>query len=168
MKIPWFTKFHLLNYLFFRPTDSTAHFPSCWTPMSRRCGPLTRFGHELNSFSNRLFTNMDQYRSCKCVFYKCKIEVCSSCFLTVSRELRAKRGAPDGVHLPLWFRKQCTRLGPLSRALCQLKKPFKDPRWRRGSRWEERKRIVFPRWGVIDLPSRQINDFSQNKKQKKI
>ena len=25
--------------------------------------------------------------------------------------------------------------------------------------WEERKRRVSPRWGVIDLPTRQINDF---------
>ena len=47
------------------------------------------------------------------------------------------------------------------RAPCQLKKPFKGPRRRRGSCWEERKRIVFPRWGVIDLPSRQIHDFVQ-------
>ena len=32
-------------------------------------------------------------------------------------------------------------------------------RQRRGSHWEERKRIVFPRQGTIDLLSRQINDF---------
>ena len=42
-----------------------------------------------------------------------------------------------------------------------LKKPFKGPRRRRGSCWEERKRIVFTQWGVIDLPSRQIDDFVQ-------
>ena len=33
---------------------------------------------------------------------------------------------------------------------------------------EERKRLVFPRQGVIDLPSRQINDFSQKGNRKKI
>ena len=27
----------------------------------------------------------------------------------------------------------------------KFKKPFKDPKWRRGSCWEERKKIVFPR-----------------------
>ena len=56
--------------------------------------------------------------------------------------------------------KQRTRRvkGP-RRAPCQLKKPFEGPR--QGSCWEERKRIVFPRWGVIDLPSRQIDEFLQ-------
>ena len=32
----------------------------------------------------------------------------------------------------------------------------------------ERKRKVFPRQGVIDLPSRQINDFSQKGNRKKL
>ena len=32
---------------------------------------------------------------------------------------------------------------------------------RRGSCWEEGKRTAFPRHGVIDLPSTQVNDFSQ-------
>ena len=41
-------------------------------------------------------------------------------------------------------------------------------RLRRGSCWEERKRIVYPRWGVIDLPSRQINEFSQKGNRKKL
>ena len=49
-------------------------------------------------------------------------------------------------------------MGPW-RAPCQLKKPFKGPRHRRGSCREERKKIVFPWWGVNDLPSRHINDF---------
>ena len=59
-------------------------------------------------------------------------------------------------------RKQCMRQveGPW-RALCQLKKPYKGPRQRRGICWEEWKRGLFPWWGVIDLPSRQINDFVQ-------
>ena len=39
-------------------------------------------------------------------------------------------------------------------------------RRRRGSCWEERKRIVYPQLGVIDLPSRQINDFFITRKQK--
>ena len=41
--------------------------------------------------------------------------------------------------------------------LCQLKKLFKGPRLRRGSCWEEQKKIMFPRWGV-DLHCRQIDD----------
>ena len=36
----------------------------------------------------------------------------------------------------------------------------------RGGCWEERKKIVFPWRGVIDMPSRQINDFVQKRKQK--
>ena len=39
------------------------------------------------------------------------------------------------------------------------KRTIKGPRRRRGSCWEERKRAVFPRQRVIDLPSSQINDF---------
>ena len=42
------------------------------------------------------------------------------------------------------------------RAPCQLKKPFKGLRRRRGSSQEEQKRIVFPLWGVIDLPYQWI------------
>ena len=38
------------------------------------------------------------------------------------------------------------------RALCQLKKPYKGPRQRRGSCWEELQRRLFPRPGVIDFP----------------
>ena len=38
----------------------------------------------------------------------------------------------------------------------------------KGSCWEERKRIVFPRGGVIDLNSKQINDFSQKGKWNKL
>ena len=54
-------------------------------------------------------------------------------------------------------------------APCQLKKPFKGPRRRRGSCWEERKRILaFPRRGVIDLPSWQINGFFTKRKRIKI
>ena len=44
------------------------------------------------------------------------------------------------------------------------KKPSKGPRQRRGSCWEEGKRTPFRR-GVIDLPSRQINEFSQKREQ---
>ena len=49
-----------------------------------------------------------------------------------------------------------------------LKKPLKGPRRRQGSCWEERKRIVLPRWGVLDSTSRQINEFSQKGKRKKL
>ena len=49
------------------------------------------------------------------------------------------------------------------KAACQLKKPFKGLKPRRGSRWKEPKRKVFPRGGVIDLPFRQINDFFYKK-----
>ena len=55
--------------------------------------------------------------------------------------------------------------GGESRALeGQLKRPS---RRRRGSCWEERKRIAFPWRGVINLPSRQINDFFYKKKRKR-
>ena len=37
--------------------------------------------------------------------------------------------------------------------------PFKGLRQRQGSCWEERKRKVFPKPGVIDLLSRHIDDF---------
>ena len=36
------------------------------------------------------------------------------------------------------------------------------------SYWNEGNRKVFPRWGVIDLPSVQINDFLQKKEKEKI
>ena len=39
---------------------------------------------------------------------------------------------------------------------------------RQGSYWEEQERKVFPEQGVIDLPSRQINNFFTKRKQKKI
>ena len=39
------------------------------------------------------------------------------------------------------------------------KKHFKGLRRKQGSCWEEQKKIVFPRQGVINLPSSQINDF---------
>ena len=44
------------------------------------------------------------------------------------------------------------------RAPCQHKKPFQGPRQRWGS-WEEQRSLAFPRRGVIDLPTRQINIF---------
>ena len=103
----------------------------------------------------------------KCVFYKRTIKVCVSCcwrcpgtsalsaaHLTVSMCLCSSGSNARGE-------------GP-RRAPCQLKKPFEGPRWRRGSCWEERKRIVFPRWGVIDLPFRQINEFLKKEKRKKL
>ena len=69
---------------------------------------------------------------------------------------------PVGVLVSMKFRKQRTRQGEGPwRVLCQLKKLFKGPRRRRGSCWEELHSIVFPRWWVFYLPSRQINDFSQ-------
>ena len=43
---------------------------------------------------------------------------------------------------------------------CQLEKPIKSLRPWWGSCLEERKRKVFPWWRVMDLPSRQINDFT--------
>ena len=39
---------------------------------------------------------------------------------------------------------------------------------RRGSCWEERKRVAFPQQGFIDLPSRQRDDFVPERKQKTI
>ena len=48
----------------------------------------------------------------------------------------------DGVLVNLHFRKQRTR--------CKFKKPCKGPRRTWGSCWEEQKRKVFPRQGVID------------------
>ena len=44
------------------------------------------------------------------------------------------------------------------RASCQHKKPFMGLGQRHGSCWEERKRVVFPWQGVIDLASRQLFD----------
>ena len=41
-------------------------------------------------------------------------------------------------------------------------------RLRLGSCWEKQKRIVFPRQGVIELPSWQVNDFLQIKETEKI
>ena len=60
--------------------------------------------------------------------------------LTVSWDLRAKCGTPDGVLVSLYFRAQRTRQvkGPW-RVLCQLKNPFKGPRPRRWSFWEKLK-----------------------------
>ena len=46
--------------------------------------------------------------------------------------------------------------------------PFKGLRRRQGSSWEELQKIVFPRWGVIDLPSKQINDFFLKGNRKKL
>ena len=46
------------------------------------------------------------------------------------------------------------------------KKPFKGPRQRQGSCWEEQKRTAFPRQGGIDLPFRQSNEFFTKRKQK--
>ena len=52
--------------------------------------------------------------------------------------------------------------GPLKSTM-SAEKPFKGPRQRRGSFWEELQRIVFSQLGVIDFPSRQINDFCYKK-----
>ena len=59
---------------------------------------------------------------------------------------------------------------PLSpwRAFLADTAPFKGPRQRQESGSEEWNRIVFPQRGVIDLPSRQINDFLPKRKQKNI
>ena len=53
---------------------------------------------------------------------------------------------------------------PLIDRPCQLKKPFKGPRRRRGSCWEERKRIVFPDEGSLIYPP----GFFTKREQKKI
>ena len=65
----------------------------------------------------------------------------SQLFLSVSWDLRVKHG----VLVTLQFQKQ-------------RKRRVQGPRRRRGSFWEEWKKIVFPRQGVIDLPSSRINE----------
>ena len=52
--------------------------------------------------------------------------------------------------------------GPLKEAV-SAEKPFKGVGWRRGRCWEELQRIVFSQLGIIDFPSRQINDFFYKK-----
>ena len=48
--------------------------------------------------------------------------------------------------------------GTLKGAVSAVKKPFKGLKRRRGSCWEEWKKIAFPGQGFIDLLYRQIND----------
>ena len=79
-------------------------------------------------------------------------------FSTVSWDLQAWRSTPDSV-LVMCRKQRTMRVEGPWRALCQLKKPFKDLRRRRGSCWEERKRKAFSLQGVIDSLSRQIKDF---------
>ena len=47
-------------------------------------------------------------------------------------------------------------------------KPLEGSKTKTRELLEERKRVLFPRQGVIDLPPRQIIDFLQKRKQKKI
>ena len=55
---------------------------------------------------------------------------------------------------------------PLKGAM-SAEKRLKGPRRSRGSCREERKRIVFPRRGVIILPARQVNEFFLQKGNRK-
>ena len=99
-----------------------------------------------------------------------KVHFKSRCqlFLTVSWDLRAQRGIPDGVLCISVVPEARTRRveGP-GRAPCQLKRPFKGLRQRRGSCKEELQRTVFPQRGDIALPFRQINDFLQKRNERK-
>ena len=56
------------------------------------------------------------------------------------------------------------------RALCRLNQNALLKRSKRewGSCWEEQKRIALPRHSVINLPSRQIKDFSQKDTKEKL
>ena len=101
---------------------------------------------------------------CKKVHFKSRCQL----FLTVSWDLRAQRGIPDGVLCISVVPEARTRRveGP-GRAPCQLKRPFKGLRQRRGSCKEELQRTVFPQRGDIALPFRQINDFLQKRNERK-
>ena len=97
----------------------------------------------------------------KCVFNKHAQSRFVHLFLMMSWNLCASWATPDGALAFLEFRKQNTKqvAGPWG-ALSLLKKPFKGQRW--GSCWQELQKIVlFTQVGVIDLPSRQINDLLQ-------
>ena len=61
----------------------------------------------------------------------------------------------------VWHNWWC-HLSPLGRGASL--KARRGSEKRRANCWEELKRTVFPRWGVIDLTCRQINDFLQRKK----
>ena len=82
-----------------------------------------------------------------------------------NQNVRGRQALKKGQSLIFMYCSQhfCTILRNLVYCFCA----FEGPRRRRGSCWEERKRIVFPHWGVIDLHSRQINDFSQKGNRKK-
>ena len=78
-------------------------------------------------YSGWLFTIKDQCK--KCTFYKCTINVC----------------------IKFWHKSQDEVEGP-QRAPCQLKKPVKGPKPKRGSCWEEkRNNTYFPWSGFIGV-----------------
>ena len=93
----------------------------------------------------------------ECVVYKHTIKVCVRCCWRCPGT-----SPPSGTHLTvsLFPCSSGSSAWGESRALeeCHVssKSPIKCRRRRHGSCWEERKRMAFPRWGVIGW---QINDF---------
>ena len=88
-------------------------------------------------------------------FSKCTIKVGISCSWRVFWDHRTSHSTPDDVLVSLQFWKQCTRqVEGLWMAPCQLKKALKGLKWRGGSCWEERKRILFcfPNKGSLLCP----------------
>ena len=92
-------------------------------------------------------------------------------WLLTNTESRFVSAAIDGVPGPLRLARHTfvvleatheTRLRVLE-GCRQIKKLFNGSRQRRISCWKVQKRIVFPRQGVTDLPSKQINDFCQSR-----
>ena len=89
----------------------------------------------------------------KCVFNKRTIKVCVSCCWRCPGT-----SAPSAPHLTvsLYLCSSGSNVRGELRALegrhVSSKKPFKGPRRRQGSWWEERKRIVFPDEGSLICP----------------
>ena len=166
--------FYLSSFFFYRTRLPRVPKPSSYLRMSTWCTRKTT-GSCRQVCSLTQFYHVDFSQSSmgvkKCVFNKRTIKVCVSCSWRC-RGTSAPTAAHPTVSLYLCSSESNARgeSRALERVQCvsALKKPLRGPRQRRGSCWKKQKRRVFLRQGVIYLPSKQIYDFTQKRKQKKI